>query len=65
MLLVVLSLAGCRAGAREGLPPAPPRGVVEPRPAPATVPFPAPAPAPVAETAPTPTLIEYYQISDG
>ncbi len=59
LLVVALALCGCRAGAREGLPPAPPYG--------ASVNRPEPPPAPVPATSPAPLLgrVEYFQISDG
>lgn len=59
LLVALLALAGCRAGAREGLPPAPPYGALVNRPEPKPAPAPAPAGAPILGR------VEYFQISDG
>lgn len=61
LLPALLALAGCRAGAREGLPPAPPYGALVNQPTP---PAQAAAPTP-PEALPVLGRIEYYQISDG
>ena len=65
LVVALFALAGCRAGAREGLPPAPPYGALVNQPTPKPAPAPAALPTPVPAVAPLLGHVEYYQISDG